>query len=74
MQGYFGAADAVCLQLVQQFGSEVQAGGGGGNGALMLGVNGLVAFVVGCVGCALDIGRQRQAAGLFEDLVYVEAT
>ena len=49
--------------LVEDLRREVQAGGGGGDGAALAGEDGLVALAVGGAVAALDVGRQRDVAG-----------
>ena len=68
VEGDLGRADADSLEFGQEFGREVQASRGGGDGDLFgaVGVDGLVALdVVGAFGgraFAFDIGRQRNLA------------
>jgi hypothetical protein len=45
----------------------VEACGGSGDGASLLGEDGLVAFAVGVGVVALDVGRERHVADLIED-------
>ena len=61
---------ALVFQRGQQRVGEMQTRRRRGHRALMLGVDGLVTRVVGCVGSTLDIGRQRQFAVAFEQRVH----
>jgi hypothetical protein len=58
--------------FLENFGSEVEAGCGSGDGAGVGGVNGLVALVVGGIGIALEVGRERHVAVFFQVGEFVE--
>ena len=68
MEGDFGA---VRLALAEDFFSEVEAGGGGGDAAAFAGEDGLVAFSVGGIIGAADVGRERDVAVGFDGLPFV---
>ena len=59
--------DAVCAELGEDLGREVEAGGGGGGGAGFVGEDGLVAVAVFGGVVAVDVGRQRHVADAVED-------
>lgn len=46
----------------EELGGEVEAGGGGGDGAVLFGVDGLVAFAVGVFLLTIDVGREGESA------------
>ena len=69
VQRHFREVDALELGALHQLAAEVQAGGGGGHGTLVLGVDGLVALRVGGLGVALDVLRQRGLAHLGDGLL-----
>jgi hypothetical protein len=63
----FGGIDAALAEAVENFGGEVESGGGGGDGTGVAGEDGLVAItVVGGIG-ARDIRREGDVADTFED-------
>ena len=59
--------DMSCLQRVEHLGGEVQPCGGGGDGALVACVDGLIAFVVAADGFAVQVGWKWYDAGLVDD-------
>src|SRR5439155_17263836 len=60
------------LYVLEQPGREVQAGGGRGDAALVGGVNGLVAVVIGGCRRAPDVRRQRHLAVAGERVLRTE--
>lgn len=62
MEGDGGDCGALFAAGGEGLGCEMKAGGGGGDGAGFLGVDGLVAFGVGFGIGAADVGRQRDVA------------
>ena len=62
MERHEVSVDALFSQTVKHFWSEVEAGGGGGHGAVVLGIDGLVALLVVGVGGAFDVGWERNFA------------
>jgi hypothetical protein len=64
VEGDFGDFYASCGDFGEDFRGEVEAGGGGGYGAFLVGEDGLVAFAVGVGVVALDVGRQGDVADL----------
>jgi len=46
----------------EEFGGEVKSGGGGGDGAVLFGEDGLVAIAVGLFLLAVNVGREGEAA------------
>jgi hypothetical protein len=68
VQGDGFALDVVGGEAREEVGGEVEAGGGGGDGALVLGEDGLVVGGVGGGGAlgAGDVGGQGEGAGLVQ--------
>ena len=71
MQGDEAALDALCIERGKKLGREMQAGGGGGHGALFPGIDGLVVVAVALVVVTLrgDVGRQRDVTDRVKRLV-----
>ena len=66
VQGHILGANAFLMEGFEHGGGEVQSGGGGGHGAVIFGVNGLIAcFIVGSGG-ALDVGWEGNLAVMFQ--------
>ena len=54
------------VEIGEDFGREMEPGGGRGDGAVFFGVDGLVAVAVGFVGFAFHVVRQGEVAVFFE--------
>jgi len=68
VEGEVGGLDAVLAEGLDQFGGEVQAGGGGGDGSGMAGIDGLIPFLIevgGGSGGPFDIRWKRKFAVTF---------
>ena len=66
MQCDLGRFNAALANAIENFGSEVEAGGGGGDRSALVGVDGLIAVaVVGRVS-AVDVGRKWNMADAVE--------
>lgn len=61
----FCALDAAVAEAGQDLRSEVEPGGGGGDGSSFAGVDGLVAVAIGGGVGAVDVRRERDVADLF---------
>ena len=68
MEGDEVGGNAAGFEAVEHFGREVEAGGGCGHGALVQSIDGLVAFIVAGLGFAVEVGRQGNDAGVFDEL------
>src|SRR5262249_20295489 len=57
---------SVILKAREDFRSEMESGGGGGDGSALAGVDRLVAIAVAGLGCAGDVRGQRHTAQTFQ--------
>lgn len=71
VEGDVGGLDAALFEGFEYFGREVEASGGRGDGAGLLGVDGLVALAVFGAVFAMDVGRERDVADAVEGGVEV---
>ena len=67
MEGDEIGVDGLCFQGFENLRCEMQPGSGSGHGAFPFGVDGLVAFVVAADSFAVQVGRERDNAGLVDD-------
>lgn len=68
VEGEVGGLDALLAEGLDQFGGEVQSGGGGGDGSGMAGIDGLIPFLIqagGGTGGPFDIRWKREFAVTF---------
>ena len=68
MEGDEVGGNAAGFEAVEHFGGEVKSGSGCGHRALVQSIDGLVAFVVATFGFAVEVGRQGDDAGVFDEL------
>jgi hypothetical protein len=66
VEGDLRGFDATVVEAGQNFRSEVEAGGGGGDGSALTGVDGLIAVAVGGGISAGDVRRKRDVADLLD--------
>jgi len=62
MEGNLSSLDAALPNAIQDFGSEVKAGGGSGGRSTLLGIDGLIALAVVRRIRTRDVGRERDVA------------
>jgi hypothetical protein len=67
VQGDFGGIDSALANAVENFGSEVKSGGGGGDGAWRAGVDSLVALAVVRRISPRNVRRERNVSDAIED-------
>ena len=67
VQGYELGGYAFGVQLFENVFGEMQSGGGGGHGALEMSVDGLVTLFVAVLRVAVQVGRERYNARMFDD-------
>lgn len=65
VEGDLGGFDSAVADAGDDFGSEVESGSGGGDGAAFAGIDGLVAVAVGGGIRTDDVGRKRNVADVF---------
>ena len=68
VEGDVFGLDALGFQMVEYLGGEVETCRGGCHGAVVVGVDGLVAGGVGGFGFAVEVGRQGDDSGGLDDL------
>ena len=66
VEGDFSGFDSTGLDLLENFRSEVEAGGGSGYGSAGFGVDGLIAIAIGGIVGAGDVGWERDVAEAVE--------
>lgn len=66
VEGDLGSFDTAIVNVGKDFGSEMEPGGGGGDGAAFAGIDGLVTIAIGgCVGAG-DVGGKRDVANAIQ--------